>query len=64
MYTNGIMKIFFNRNGGTNFSIICSMAEVAGFKALSFQNVIHVKTEDEGWVSTCFQLTDFQDVQT
>lgn len=68
MYTEGIMKIYTARNPPLRFAVICTMAENAGYTALSFQGAIYVRAESapdfSGWVTTCFYLTDFQDVQT
>jgi hypothetical protein len=67
MYTEGIRKIFAYRAGGTRFSMVCTMAENAGYLALSYNGTIYIKVDNEdfnGWLDTCFHITDFQDVQT
>ena len=60
MYTIGITKIFTCQAMGTKFVFIKSMAEAAGYNALSFQSVIYVKPEDEDWEETVFRLEDFK----
>jgi hypothetical protein len=67
MYTEGITKIHRCRDIRRRFGEACTMAENAGYYALSFNGTIHVRIEEDdftGWVETCFHLTDFQDVQT
>ncbi len=63
MYTKGIRKIFSLHHGAPRLSMIQSMAENAGYSALSFNGRIMIKTEEDGWVETCFHITDFSDEQ-
>lgn len=62
MYTQGVRKIFCNQIAGTKLSMIQTMAENAGYKALAFNGQILVKVDDEdftGWLTTCFNINDF-----
>jgi len=63
IYTNGIRKIF-NTNGmgaGSLLEDSFSVAEKAGYEALSFNSLIYVYDPmQDTWRSTCFTLNDFE----
>ncbi len=66
MYTEGIRKIYTCRNITLKLHMIKSMAEAAGYNALTFNGHVFVRIESDdfnGWLQTCFHITDFQDVQ-
>ncbi len=66
MYTEGIRKIFTSNNIRHNLSMVKTMAENAGYDAINVAGDIYVRIEEDdfvGWVHTCFQITDCQDVQ-
>ncbi len=64
MYTEAIRKIFTCHSSNKSFGMIEAMAEEAGYKALCFNGSIWCKSIHGDWTSTCFHITDFQDVQT
>ncbi len=63
MYTEGIRKIFTCTDIKKTKLQIAGIAEHAGFKAFSFNGEIWCRNNND-WIQTCFQITDFQDVQT
>ncbi len=66
MYTKGIRKIFSTNAVEANLSMVESMAEAAGFNALAFNSRIFIRVQGEdfnGWLVTCFHITDFSDEQ-
>ncbi len=71
MYTIGIRHIFEDRSRST-LEGVKKLATELRYYALVYNNRIFIrqyegardKTVIEPWIKTCFQLTDFQDVQT
>lgn len=72
MYTRGIRKIFSYSGAGTHRRTVEALAETAGYAALTFNSRIFVRVEVKvkdisvgfnGWVETCFHVTDFSDEQ-
>ncbi len=69
MYTKGIRKIF-HVEAQVSLAVVQTMAENAGFWALTFNDRIQIRVSEaehpeldfNGWVDTCFRLTDFTDL--